>query len=56
MLTPHCIGANRAMRETGTQMSVDNMLRALRGELPRNIVNPEAIGAWKARFVSGTGA
>jgi D-3-phosphoglycerate dehydrogenase len=50
MLTPHAIGANRAMRETGTQMSVDNMLRALRGELPRNIVNPEAIPAWKARF------
>jgi D-3-phosphoglycerate dehydrogenase len=50
MLTPHAIGANRAMRETGTEMAVDNMLRALRGELPRNIVNPEAIPAWKARF------
>ena len=49
ILTPHCIGASQAMRETGTQMSVDNMLRALRGELPRNIVNPEAISAWKAR-------
>jgi D-3-phosphoglycerate dehydrogenase len=56
ILTPHCIGANRAMRETGTQMAVDNMLRALRGELPRNVVNPEAIGAWTARFVSGTAA
>jgi D-3-phosphoglycerate dehydrogenase len=56
IVTPHCIGANRAMREAGTRMSVDNMLRALRGELPRNIVNPDAIGAWKARFVSATRA
>jgi D-3-phosphoglycerate dehydrogenase len=55
MLTPHAIGANRAMRETGTQMSVDNMLRALRGEVPANIVNPEAIPAWKRRF-AGAGA
>jgi D-3-phosphoglycerate dehydrogenase len=50
MLTPHAIGANRVMRDTGTVMSVENMLRALRGELPGNIVNPEAIPAWKARF------
>jgi phosphoglycerate dehydrogenase-like enzyme len=54
MLTPHAIGANRVMRDTGTQMSVDNMLRALRGELPRNIVNPEAIPAWKVRFARPT--
>jgi hypothetical protein len=40
------------MRETGTQMAVDNMLRALRGEVPGNIVNPEVIPAWKARFAS----
>jgi phosphoglycerate dehydrogenase-like enzyme len=50
MLTPHAIGANRAMRETGTEMAVGNMLLALRGELPRNIVNPEAIPAWRSRF------
>jgi len=53
IVTPHCIGANRAMRETGTQMSVDNMLRALRGELPNNIVNPTAIDRWRARFATG---
>ena len=56
MLTPHAIGANRAMRETGTVMAVDNMARALRGELPKNIVNPEAIPGWKRRFVSPAGA
>jgi phosphoglycerate dehydrogenase-like enzyme len=54
LLTPHCIGANRAMRDSGTAMSVDNMLRALRGDLPNNIINPEAIPAWKARFQEGT--
>jgi D-3-phosphoglycerate dehydrogenase len=53
MLTPHAIGANRAMRETGTQMSVENMLRALRGDLPRNVVNPEVIPAWGRRFAAG---
>jgi D-3-phosphoglycerate dehydrogenase len=50
ILTPHAIGANRVMRDTGTTMAVDNMLRALRGDLPKNIVNPEAIPAWRTRF------
>jgi phosphoglycerate dehydrogenase-like enzyme len=55
LLTPHAIGANRAMRETGTVMAVENMLRALRGELPGNIVNPDAIAAWRSRFAAASG-
>jgi len=50
ILTPHCIGNNRDSQRTGTRMAVDNILRALRGDLPQYIKNPGAIPRWRERF------
>lgn len=50
ILTPHSIGNNLALRETGTSMAVDSVLRALRGELPGNLRNPTAAEHWRTRL------
>ena len=50
ILTPHCIGNNRASHRTGTRMAIENILRALRGELPDFIKNPAAVPCWRERF------
>ncbi len=50
ILTPHCIANNVASHVTGTHMAMENVLRALRGELPSYIKNPEAIERWRQRF------
>ena len=52
ILTPHCIGNNRASQETGARMAIDNILRTLRGELPEYLKNPAAIPRWRERFAT----
>lgn len=47
ILTPHSIGNNLALRETGTSMAIENVLSALQGELPDNLKNPGAIERWR---------
>jgi D-3-phosphoglycerate dehydrogenase len=56
ILTPHCIGNNRDSHRTGTRMAVDNILRALRGDVPDYVRNPAAIPRWRARFFAGVGS
>lgn len=50
ILTPHAIGHNLETLPTGVQMAFDNIDRALRGELPQNVINKEVIPAWQRRM------
>lgn len=50
VLTPHSIGNNLASHHTGTNMAIENILRAVRGEVPTYIRNPEALPRWRERF------
>jgi glyoxylate reductase len=43
IITPHIASGSRATREQMATMAVDNLLAGLRGELPPNCVNPEAL-------------
>jgi phosphoglycerate dehydrogenase-like enzyme len=47
VLTPHSSGHNLETDPTGVQMAFDNIDRALRGELPESVVNPDVIPAWR---------
>jgi phosphoglycerate dehydrogenase-like enzyme len=51
LLTPHAIGHSVESGPSGAQMAFENTQRALRGEVPANVINPEAIPAWQARLV-----
>ncbi len=50
ILTPHAIGNNPSSHRTGTRMAIENILRALRGELPGYIKNTAAIPRWRERL------
>jgi phosphoglycerate dehydrogenase-like enzyme len=50
ILTPHAIGHNLETGPPGVQMAFDNIDRALRGELPESVINPEIIPAWQRRM------
>jgi D-3-phosphoglycerate dehydrogenase len=52
ILTPHCIGNNRDSHRTGTRMAVENILRALRGEVPGYVTNPGAVPRWRERVAA----
>jgi glyoxylate reductase len=43
IIAPHIASGSRATREKMAAMAVDNLLAGLRGELPPNCVNPEAL-------------
>ena len=43
-------GNKGASLKPAVPWTVDNTLAALRGELPRHIVNAEAIPLWRKRF------
>ena len=42
-LTPHCAGSTTDARERSGTTAADNLIRALRGERPQGIVNPEVL-------------
>jgi phosphoglycerate dehydrogenase-like enzyme len=50
ILTPHSIGHNLESGPTGIQMALETIERALRGELPESVINPEVIPAWRRRL------
>lgn len=50
ILTPHSIGSSRGSRSTGTKMAVEAILAALRGQVPENVLNPEAVSGWQRRW------
>jgi glyoxylate reductase len=43
IIAPHIASGSRATREQMAEMAVDNLLAGLRGDLPPNCVNPEAL-------------
>jgi D-3-phosphoglycerate dehydrogenase len=50
ILTPHSIGHNLESGPTGIQMAFETIERALRGDLPESVINPEVIPAWRRRL------
>jgi glyoxylate reductase len=42
IIAPHIASGSRTTREQMAVMAVDNLLAALRGDLPPNCINPEA--------------
>jgi D-3-phosphoglycerate dehydrogenase len=50
ILTPHSVGANLAMRTTGTRMALQAIRLAMAGMVPAHVLNPEAVERWSARF------
>jgi phosphoglycerate dehydrogenase-like enzyme len=50
ILTPHAIGHNLETIPTGVQMAFDNIDRALRGEPPASVINPDIVPAWLRRM------
>ena len=50
ILTPHIIGNNPESRVTGHRMAVASTLAVLKGRVPDNLLNPEAVDRWRARF------
>jgi glyoxylate reductase len=47
IITPHIASASVATRMAMAKMAVDNLLAALRGEVPPNCVNREAVRRWR---------
>ena len=51
LLSPHMVASNAGSgMGLGTTMATEAVLRALRGELPDNVFNKEAIPRWRERF------
>ncbi|HZP25555.1 MAG TPA: NAD(P)-dependent oxidoreductase [Dehalococcoidia bacterium] len=48
--SPHTASSTPELETRMPAVMVENTLRALRGEVPEFLVNPEAIPAWRARF------
>ncbi|MEM3464789.1 MAG: NAD(P)-dependent oxidoreductase, partial [Candidatus Bathyarchaeia archaeon] len=52
ILSPHCSDFNEGagVEVEGVKLAAENVLKALHGILPANIVNPEAVPKWTERF------
>ncbi|MND00743.1 Glyoxylate/hydroxypyruvate reductase B [compost metagenome] len=49
VVTPHLGSSTEQTRIAMAALAVDNVIAALSGERPRNLVNPEAWDAWATR-------
>lgn len=50
ILTPHCVGHSREGAEAVPKTALENITRALAGEPPLYVVNPEVLQAWQKRW------
>ncbi|MBI3624604.1 MAG: dehydrogenase [Candidatus Rokubacteria bacterium] len=50
ILTPHNVGHSEAGRLANLKLAVEATLNALRGEVPKHAVNPQAVALWRQRF------
>jgi phosphoglycerate dehydrogenase-like enzyme len=50
ILTPHCVGHTREGAEAVPVVALENITRALAGEAPLYLLNPEALPAWHKRL------
>lgn len=49
ILTPHNVSHSEAGRRANLRLAIEQVLAACRGEVPADIVNPEAVPRWRAR-------
>lgn len=52
IITPHIASASVATRSRMALLAAENLLRALRGEMPENAVNPEVSDKWRERVAA----
>lgn len=50
VLTPHNVGHSEAGRLACLKLTLEAALGALRGEVPKHAVNPQAVTLWRQRF------
>ncbi len=51
LLAPHTAGRTRSsIFDTAVPLQTEALLTALRGEVPKNVVNPDVLPRWRARF------
>lgn len=56
VLSPHSAAATPELRQKMPLVQLENCLRALRGETPEYVVNPEVLIRWRARWKAGSEA
>jgi D-3-phosphoglycerate dehydrogenase len=52
IVTPHIIGHDRNVEESGFRLAVGTIRKILSGEAPDTVVNKSAVGSWHERFWS----
>jgi len=55
IVTPHIAGASEALFTQGTDYAVENIVRMLRGEVPKSLLNPAALPKWRQKFAVSPG-
>ena len=50
VLSPHSAAATPELRQKMPLVQIENCLRALRGETPEYVANPEVLARWRARW------
>lgn len=50
ILTPHNVGHSEAGRLACLKLALEAILSALKGEVPKHAVNPQAVTRWRERF------
>jgi glyoxylate reductase len=53
IITPHIASASVATRSRMAMLAAENLVRALRGEIPEHAVNPEIEAMWRKRLEEG---
>ncbi|HUI86620.1 MAG TPA: hydroxyacid dehydrogenase [Nitrososphaerales archaeon] len=56
IVTPHIAGASEALFTQGTDYAVENIIRMLRGDAPKSLLNPEALPKWREKFALRQGS
>jgi len=51
IITPHIAGWTRGTLASITKRATENLIKALKGELPESFVNPEAVPKWRERII-----
>ncbi|MFN0070824.1 MAG: NAD(P)-dependent oxidoreductase [Chloroflexota bacterium] len=53
LLTPHNVAHTMASLVANRALAIESLLTALNGEVPPTVVNPDAVEAWRVKFVAG---
>ncbi len=52
ILTPHSVGNSYAARMGGHRLAVETIKRAMNGEVPEHVVNPDVVERWRERLAA----